>query len=137
MPPANVEPRNEAVRGFFRAFHGDTEVFAGVLHPEVEWFPIEENHTPYQGLEAAVRNRNQWLETWEEHRFDVEDVIEDGDSVVAQVHIVARGRTSGAEVDIRFYPQFTVRDGKVAYIYDHADRRAALAAAGLADVPEG
>jgi ketosteroid isomerase-like protein len=63
----------------------------------------------------------------------VEEVIEDGDAVVAGVHIKARGQASGVEADVRFFAQFKVRDGKVVYIYDHEDRAAALEAAGLSE----
>ena len=76
-------------------------------------------------------NRNAWLDTWDEHHLDVEEVIEDGDDVVALVHITGRGAASGVEADVRFYAQVKVRDGKIVYIYDHEDRRAALEAAGL------
>jgi ketosteroid isomerase-like protein len=131
MSEENVEVRNEAVRRFFAAFDTDEEGFRTVLHPDIEWYPIEENRTPTRGIEAAMWNRNAWLDTWEEHRFDLEEVIEDGDDVVVLVHIVALGKGSGVEVNLRFYPQFKVRDGKVAYIYDHEDRAAALEAAGL------
>ena len=34
---------------------------------------------------------------------------------------------------MRFYAQFKVRAGKVAYIYDHDDRSEALKAAGLGE----
>jgi ketosteroid isomerase-like protein len=121
----------EVVRRWFWAFENDTESFRDTLHPDIEWFPIEEDNTPNYGVEAAMRNRNQWLDTWDEHRFDLEEVIEEGDSIVVLVHITARGKTSGVEVDVRFYAQFKVRDGKVVYIFDHEDRATALEAAGL------
>ena len=57
----------------------------------------------------------------------------DGDHVVAGIHITARGRGSGIEADVRFYAQIKVREGKVAYIYDHGDRGEALEAAGLSE----
>jgi len=60
-------------------------------------------------------------------------VIEDRDNVVAGVHIKARGQGSGVEADVRFYAQFKLRDGKVAYPYDHDDRAAALEAAGRSE----
>ena len=41
------------------------------------------------------------------------------------------GRSSGLEVEFRFYAQFTLQDGKVIRIYDHEEREAALEAAGL------
>lgn len=131
MSRENVRVRNEAVRTFVSAFENDTEAFRNTLHPEVEWFPIEDNRTPSRGIEAAMRNRNAWLDTWDEHQLDLEEVVEAGDDVVALVHITARGTGSGIEVDVRFYAHFKVRDGKVIYIFDHEDRGAALEAAGL------
>jgi hypothetical protein len=121
------------VSRFIAAFEDTDEAFRSVLHPEIEWYPIEENRTPTRGIEAALRNRNQWLDTWEEHHLAVEEAIEAGDDVVLAIHIRARGRGSGVQGDIRFYAQFRVRDGRVAYIYDHEDRSAALEAAGLRD----
>jgi ketosteroid isomerase-like protein len=131
MSQENVEIRNQAVRNFFAAFEGDDDAFRAALHPEIEWYPIEENRTPTRGIEAALWNRNQWLDTWDEHRLDLKEVIEDGDDVVAGIQITARGRGSGVETGVRFYAQFKVRDGKVAYIYDHEARKTALEAAGL------
>ena len=131
MSQQNAEIRNEAVRRFVASFEDDDDSFRNTLHPEIEWYPIEENRTPTRGVEAAMWNRNQWLDTWEEHRLDLEEVIEDGDSVVALIHIQARGKASGVEVDVRFYAQIKTRDGKIVYIYDHEDREAALEAAGL------
>jgi ketosteroid isomerase-like protein len=128
-----IEVRNEAVGRFFAAFEDEDEAFGAALHPEIEWYPIEENRTPTRGIDAALWNRNQWLDTWDEHHLDVEEVIEDGDDVVVRVHIKARGQSSGVEADVRFFAQFKVRDGKVVYIYDHYDRATALEAAGLSE----
>jgi ketosteroid isomerase-like protein len=133
MSQENVKMRNEAVRRFVAAFEDDDDAFRAALHPEIEWYPIEENRTPTRGIDAALWNRNEWLDTWDEHQLNVEEVIEAGDDVVARVHIMARGKGSGVEADLRFYAQFKVRDGKVAYIYDHDERAAALEAAGLSE----
>jgi ketosteroid isomerase-like protein len=133
MSTEEVEVRNAVVRRFFWAFENDTDAFRDTLHPDIEWYPIEEDRTPSYGVEAAVRNRNQWLDTWDEHRFDLEEVVEGGDSVVVLVHITARGKASGVEVDVRFYAQFKLRDDKIVYIFDHEDRAEALEAAGLSE----
>jgi ketosteroid isomerase-like protein len=125
------EVQNPVVRTWFATFDDDTEGFRHTLHSEVEWFPIEENLSPYVGIDAAMLCREQWLETWDVHEFHIEEVVEARDDVVACVHITAAGRTSGVPVDLRFYAQFKVRDGKIIRIYDHADRDAALQAAGL------
>jgi hypothetical protein len=123
----------EIVRRWVWAFENDVDAFRDTLHPEIEWFVIEENQRRLYGVEAAVRNRNEWLDTWDEHRIDLEEVIERGDNVVASLHITARGKVSGIETDVRFYPHAKIRDHQIVYIFDHRDRAAALKAAGLAE----
>jgi ketosteroid isomerase-like protein len=127
------EVRNPVVRKALAAFDDDAEGFRETLHPDVEWYPIETDRRPDIGIEAAVRNRQEWLDTWGEHRLEIEEVIEAGDSVVALIHLTGRGSFSGAAADVRFYAQFKVRDGKIVYIYDHEERAAALEAAGLSE----
>ena len=133
MSHANVRVENAVIRRWFWAFENDTATFKALLHPEIEWFPIDENRERLCGIEAALRNRNEWLDTWDEHRFEVDEVGAEGDSVVVLVHITARGKISGAVVDVRFYAHVKLRDDRVVYIYDYADRAAALEAAGLGD----
>ena len=133
MSQENVEVRSEAVRRWIWAFENDTDIFRSSLHPEIEWFPIEEDHTPTYGVEGAMRLRNEWLDTWDEHRVDLEDVIEEGENVVVLARVTARGKASGVEVDLRVHYQFKVRDDKVVYLYEHEDRQEALEAAGLSE----
>jgi ketosteroid isomerase-like protein len=133
MSERGVEVRNDVVRRWFWAFENDADAFRDTLHPEIEWFPFEENRTLARGIEAAMQNRSHWLEIWEEHEFEVEEVAEEGDEVVVLVRIAARGRASGIRVDFRFYAHYTLRDGKVIRIYDHEERASALEAAGLQD----
>jgi ketosteroid isomerase-like protein len=123
--------RNPLIRQWLWGFENDASAFEAVLHPDIEWFPIDENYGRLHGIEAALRNRNEWLEAWDEHQMDVEEVAAEGDSVVLDVHITARGRSSGAEADLRFYVHMKLRDDKVVYIRDHEDRSEALRAAGL------
>jgi ketosteroid isomerase-like protein len=133
MSQENAGVKNTVVRRLFWAFENDTEAFGDTLHPELEWFPIDENRGRLYGIEAALRNRNEWLDTWDEHRFELDELAAEGDDVVVLVHITARGKISGAAVDVRFYAHFKLRDDKVVYIYDHADRTEALKAAGLSE----
>jgi ketosteroid isomerase-like protein len=123
----------EIVRRWIWGFANDEETFRQTTHPEIEWAPFEENHTVSHGLAGAMRIRTGWLDAWAEHHLEIEDTIDAGDDVVATVHSNARGRESGAEVDVRLHGHFKVRDGKVAYLFEHEDRAAALRAAGLAE----
>ena len=133
MSQENVRVKNDVIRRWLWALENDTDAFRATLHPEIEWFPIDENRRRLYGIEAALRNRNEWFEAWDEHRLEVDEVAAEGDSFVLLVHITARGRISGAEVDVRFYVHAKLRDDKVVYIYDHEDKAAALEAAGLSE----
>jgi ketosteroid isomerase-like protein len=123
----------EVVRRWLWAFENDADAFRDALHPEIEWCPFEESHTPSYGVEGAMRIRKQWLDTWDEHRVDLEDVTEEGENVVVSLHVTARGQASGVEVDVRLHGHFKVREGKVVYLFEHVERAAALEAAGLAE----
>ena len=119
------------VRRFFEAFETDADAFRQTLDPEIVWYPIEANRSPERGINAAMRDRQDWIDTWDEHEFEIEEVIENGDDLVIALHITGRGRSSGATVDERFYPHIRVHNGKIVYIYDHETRAEALDAAGL------
>ena len=30
--------------------------------------------------QAALRNRNEWLDTWDEHRIEAEELVSEGDT---------------------------------------------------------
>jgi ketosteroid isomerase-like protein len=123
----------EIVRRCLEAFEADEDAWLQTLDPECEWYPIEEGHSLSRGHEAAIRVRRSWLENWEGHQVDVEEMKDGADSVVACLHLSGRGKRSGVEVDLRVYQHFKVRDGKLIYVYEYADRAEALEAAGLSE----
>jgi len=102
-----------------------------MLTPESVWFPFEDNHTPTYGIEGARRTGNRCLDAWAEVRSDLEDLVDEGENVVATIHLTGRGKLSGANVDVRIHFHFKVRDGKIVYTYEYEEKAAALEAAGL------
>ena len=133
MSQENVRVEDPVIRRWLWGFENDASAFEAVLHPDIDWFPIDENYGRLHGIEAAVRNRNEWLEAWDAHRFDVEELAAEGDGTVLAVRITARGKASGAEVYLRFYAHVKLRDDKVVYIHDYEDRGEALEAVGLSE----
>ena len=123
----------EIVRRNFETFEHDEEAWLSTADPAIEWYPIEEGHSLSRGHEAAIRVRRSWLENWEGHRVDVEEMKDGSDSVVACLHLTGRGKMSGVEVDLRVYQHFKLRDGKIVYVYEYEDRGEALEAAGLSE----
>jgi ketosteroid isomerase-like protein len=119
------------VRRWLEAFTDDADAFRDVLHPDIEWFPFEENHTPSRGIDGGMRIRNQWMGAWDEMQAELEDLVEKGEGIVATVHVMGRGKASGVEVDTRLYLHFKVREDKVIYLYEYEERKPALEAVGL------
>jgi ketosteroid isomerase-like protein len=121
----------EIAQRWLESFDGDSEIFRDTLHPDIEWRPFEDNHTPSYGIEGAMRIRNGWLDAWEEMQVDLEQVLDSDVCVVASVHVTGWGKSSGVEVDVRLHLLFKLRDQKITYIFEHTERAAALEAAGL------
>jgi ketosteroid isomerase-like protein len=113
------------------AFEEDRHAFSAITHPAIEWMPFEENHTPTRGVAGALRIRDGWLDAWEEHTTEIEEIVETDHGVYLAAKLVGRGKGSGATVEVRLYGHFKVRDGKVVYFYEHVDRKDALKAVGL------
>ena len=127
------QPNVELVQRWIDTFADDPEGFRETLHPDLEWFPFEENHTPSHGPEGGMRIRNEWAGTWDELGAEIEDVVHRDEHVVASIHATGRGKASGVEVDVRLYLHFKVRDGRIVYVFEHLDRAEALEAAGLSE----
>jgi ketosteroid isomerase-like protein len=123
----------EVVQKSLAAFEGNADIWAETLDPSFEWYPLEEGNMPSRGFESASRVRERWLEGWDEHRVEVEEILDGGDSVVSTVHLRGTGKGSGVEVDLRIYMHWRLREGKLVYLYEYDDRAEALRAAGIAD----
>src|SRR5262245_37966572 len=93
----------EIVQRWLETFEEDEQGWLQTLHPEIEWHPLEEGHIPSHGLDGARGVRRRWLETWEGHSGEIEEVRGEDEDFVATVHSRGRGKGSGVQVDLRFY----------------------------------
>lgn len=96
---------------------------------DIEWsWPI----TPesFHGREGLLRAAADWLETVEDWRIEVEEVLDAGDHVVSSQLVRAQGKGSGAPSDQHVFTVFTFRDGRILRMEDHLDRDSALKMAG-------
>jgi hypothetical protein len=73
-----------------------------VQSSEGVWFPFGDNHSPSYGIGGAMRIRSQWLDAWDEYRSEIEDVIADGENVVASLHVIGRGKTRECRLMFEF-----------------------------------
>jgi uncharacterized protein len=123
----------EVVRRAFEAYaRGDVETMLEALDQEVEWKQFEEPVPVYgrDGVRGALR---RWDETWDHLQVEAEEFIDAGEFVVLLIRFRGLGRASGVPVEQSSYHVFTVRDGKVARMFEYGpgERAEALEAVGL------
>jgi ketosteroid isomerase-like protein len=104
-----------------------------LCHPDVEWSAPEDG-TTYRGR-AGVRQRlEEWLESFDDYRYEIERILDcGGDQVLVEATEIGRGARSGADVRSTHYELLTIRDGLIVSIREFYDEGKALEAAGLRD----
>ena len=102
-----------------------------LCHPDVEWSAPEDG-TTYRGREGVRRRLEEWLNSFDDYRYEIDRIIDCGnDEVLVQASEVGRGAASGAEVRQTMYELLTIRDGMIFRIREYYDEGQALEAAGL------
>jgi ketosteroid isomerase-like protein len=102
-----------------------------LCHPEVEWTAPEDG-TTYQGREGVRQRLEEWLESFDDYRYEVQRIVDcGGNEVLVVATEVGRGATSGAEVRSTHFELLTIRNGMIVRIREFYDERTALEAAGL------
>jgi ketosteroid isomerase-like protein len=96
------------------------------------WRPAELDpmrvYTGHEGVREAWRDR---LSAWGEVDFEVEELMEAGDRVVAVIRDRQVGRSSGVPIEAAHAAVWTLADGKVTRLQVFDGRQQALEAAGL------
>jgi ketosteroid isomerase-like protein len=129
MPGENVE----TVRGWYEEFERNgIEAVIDYVHPEFEGIvPPELSVEPdtYRGREGAQRYVDSFNEVMDEIRFVPEEFIEAHDKVLVPMHVVAKGKETGIEVEQFAVQMWTLRDGMALRVEAYATREDALEAA--------
>ena len=132
----------ERLRAAYGALNEDDAGAAtAALAPDAEW--CESAGLPdasiFRGRDTIAAFLADFLESWQEFRQEIEEVIVTGDRVALLIHLRATGRASGADVDARYAHVWTMRDGVGVRVEAFRDRDSALTAIGghTADGDEG
>src|SRR5436190_3338632 len=100
-------------------------------HPEIEWIAPEDG-TTYRGREGVRRRLEDWLESFDDYRYEIQRIVDcGGDDVLVVATEVGRGAVSGAEVRATQCELATIRDGLIVRACEFYDKGEALEAAGL------
>ncbi len=110
-------------------------------HPEVEWSAPEDG-TTYRGRDGVRQRLEEWLESFDDYRFEVQRIVDcGGDDVLVVGREVGTGAISGGAVHAVDYELLTIRNGLIVRIrefYDGAlprSRRASRLAATRSAYP--
>ena len=132
MSQENVETYKRAVEATNRR---DLDALVEELDPQVEW------HSALVGLGTAVYRGTEEVrelfrdadESLEGMVFEVSEVRDLSDRVLALGRLRARGHESGVETNVSFNQVVDFRNGKVSRLRSFLDREDALEAAGLSE----
>ncbi|MCD6015082.1 MAG: alpha/beta fold hydrolase [Solirubrobacterales bacterium] len=131
------EKNVEIVRRYFAAYDsGGLDAVAEFWHPDIEWRAVEgyiDDVGVIRGPDGMRQYYEQWEETFDAIRIEIEELIEEDDQVVAVLRSVGRMKDSDAEIDIRYAVVISIRDGKIARGREYATREQALETAGLSE----
>jgi ketosteroid isomerase-like protein len=130
MSPGNVAA---AKRIYAARNRGDVEAVLTEFEPDATWHPhlATLGGRPIQGHDAIREYMASLQEDWIGFRHEPEEFFDAGDKVVAFLHTYARGRGSGADVEVPVAHVLTFRDGKCTGYVSYHDRTKALRIAGL------
>jgi uncharacterized protein len=124
----------EIVRRSWEAFNrGDLDAFLAALADDAEFEedPLFPEAGVYRGREEILGYTRGFQEQLAGHHFEVEELRDLGDRVLALLHETVRGASSGLEVHEHPAFLYTFRGNRVARVRAYLDRAEALEALEL------
>ena len=112
----------------------DWQAFRRLYDPEIEWEDASGLWGDWgtrRGFDEVREAWLTWFEAFERVEFEIEELLDAGDKVVAFIRASGWGRESGLPVDQRLPSVWTVRDRRVVRVAGYRDPSDALRAAGL------
>jgi uncharacterized protein len=135
MSQENVEVVRCAIAAFTDGELETLRTTGEWYHPDVEFHedPSFPDAGVHRGADAIEAHFQEFLDAFETYSFEVDEILDAGESVVVVTHQRGRGKGSGAEVDMRNAWVFAFRDGKIQRITPYWERAKALEAVGLTE----
>jgi ketosteroid isomerase-like protein len=131
MPHANANVVRAVVEAQQRR---DWKAFRRLYDPAIEWEDASGLWGDWgkrRGFEEVRDAWVTWFEAFEQVDFEIEELLEAGENVVAFIRVAGRGRESGLVIEQRLPSVWTVRGGRVVRVRGYREDADALDAAGL------
>ena len=132
MSQENVEKARAAMEAFNRR---DGQGFGAFFVSDAEIVPVRAalEGTVYRGTDAAEQYCAAVDESWEHLVWEVEEIRDGREWVLALGHIRGHGRDTGTPLEVRAGWVAHFRDGLIRKFQTYPDRAAALEAVGLSE----
>lgn len=128
--PSEDEHMTRALAEAFNA--GGLDAVRGHFDPDIEWHedPSFPEAGVYRGIEAVLAYIRQFASEFTDLRYEVAQVAQSDEGVVANIDITGKGKASGAGFEVSAWWALAFRDGRVIRCHAYLDRDAAFSAAG-------
>lgn len=126
-PGPPMSTNRDLIRKLYAAFaSGDAGTVLGAFHPDIRWNEAEgwkyAEGNPYVGPQRVGEGVFGRLMTeWDGFSVRSEQILADGDDVVAFGRYAGTYKGTGQPLDAQFVHRWTVRDGKVAGFQQYTD----------------
>jgi ketosteroid isomerase-like protein len=100
-----------------------------VYHPRAD----EPDPSPHVGRDAYEQLVGGFLESFSEISFEIMELIDAGDHVIASTVLRGRGSASGADVSDGYVFVYKLRDGLIVEGWEYRTKEEALEAVGLSE----
>ena len=129
MSQENIDLVRRGYEHFARTGEPDESIYT----PDVEWHSAAEDPGTevFHGVEGVRQLITEVQEDIEDFRTEPFEYLDGGDCVVAGLIHRGRGRGSSAEVEMREWNVFLIREGRIASVHEYREREDALKAAKL------
>ncbi len=130
-------PNAQIVRDALEAWRErDFASLETLIDPRAELRPLrgQLERTEYVGPRGARQVAQDLERDWEDLELDVDEIHEEGQTVAVLGRLTARGRASGASIDMRIGWHWIVRGGRIAYGAAYSAPEEALRQAELSGV---
>jgi len=126
------EENVEIVRSGYEALNAGQPDYA-LFHPALIYHPRADEPDPsaHVGRAAFERLLDGFLESFRDLKFDVLELIDVGDRVIASTMIHGRGAASDASVEDTYVVVYRLQDGLVVEGWEYRTEQEALKAVGL------
>jgi len=131
-----MAPNADIMRAALEAFNSrEGASFDALLAEDAEIVPVRAalEGITFRGPGAASQYCAAVEDSWEELRWQVEEIRDLGAQVIALGRIQGRGRDSGAGLDVRGAWVADLRDGLITRFQTYSDRAQAIRAVGLTE----